>query len=43
LLVEGVHVVHGGGAVSLAHQERDLEKTVEAYDQTARLFKKYLF
>ena len=43
LLVEGVHVVHGGGAVSLAHQKRDLEKTVDAYDQTARLFKKYLF
>jgi glutamate-1-semialdehyde 2,1-aminomutase len=42
LMVEGVHVVHGGGAVSLAHRREDLDKTIAAYDRTARLFKKYL-
>ncbi|MDH4197029.1 MAG: aminotransferase class III-fold pyridoxal phosphate-dependent enzyme [Candidatus Aminicenantes bacterium] len=43
LAVEGVHVVHGGGAVSVAHEERHLEKTVAAYGAAARLFRKYLF
>jgi len=43
LAVEGVHVVHGGGAISVAHEERHLEKTVDAYRAAARLFRKYLF
>jgi glutamate-1-semialdehyde 2,1-aminomutase len=42
LLVEGVNVVHGGGAVSLAHTDSDLDITVAAYDRAARLIKKYL-
>jgi glutamate-1-semialdehyde 2,1-aminomutase len=43
LLVEGVHVVHGGGAASAAHGPKDIEKTIGAYEEAARLFKKYLF
>lgn len=43
LLTEGVHVVHGGGAVSTAHEDAQIEETVEAYERVARLFKKYLF
>ncbi len=42
LAIEGVHVVHGGGAISIAHAERHFKKTVEAYGQAARLFKKFL-
>jgi glutamate-1-semialdehyde 2,1-aminomutase len=43
LILEGVHVVHGGGAVSNAHREKHLNKTLAAYASVARLFKKYLF
>ncbi|HEX9902974.1 MAG TPA: aminotransferase class III-fold pyridoxal phosphate-dependent enzyme [Acidobacteriota bacterium] len=42
LLVEGVHAVHGGGAVSTAHTAGQVRQTLQAYAQTARLFKKYL-
>ena len=43
LLTEGVHVVHGGGAVSTAHEDAHLDETVAAYENVARLFKKYLY
>jgi glutamate-1-semialdehyde 2,1-aminomutase len=43
LLVHGVNVVHGGGAVSSAHGARDLDRTIEAYGEAARLFKKFLY
>ncbi|MGA2585918.1 MAG: aminotransferase class III-fold pyridoxal phosphate-dependent enzyme [Candidatus Aminicenantales bacterium] len=43
LLTENVHVVHGGGAISLAHEDTHITKTVEAYAETAKLFKKYLY
>jgi glutamate-1-semialdehyde 2,1-aminomutase len=43
LLTEDVHVVHGGGAISTAHEDRHLDRTVAAYAEAARLFKKYLF
>ena len=43
LLVENVNVVHGGGAISLAHRPSHLDRTVEAYAAAAQLFKKYLF
>ena len=43
LLTEGVHVVHGGGAISAAHKDSHLEETVAAYAAAARLFKKHLF
>ncbi len=43
LLVNGVNVVHGGGAVSVAHGEKDIDATIAAYREAARLFKKYLY
>ena len=42
LLINGVNVVHGGGAVSSAHGPREIEATLEAYAEAARLFAKYL-
>lgn len=42
LLVNGVNVVHGGGAVSTAHGPREIEATIAAYGEAARLFAKYL-
>lgn len=43
LLTEDVNVVHGGGAISLAHDAAAIDRTVDAYAAAARLFKKYLF
>ncbi len=43
LLVNGVNVVHGGGAVSTTHREADIRRTVEAYGEAARLFRKFLY
>jgi len=42
LLVNGVNVVHGGGAVSAAHGTKEIDATIAAYGEAARLFKKYL-
>ncbi len=42
LLIRGVHVVHGGGSVSLAHSDADLDRTIEAYRETAATFRKFL-
>ena len=42
LLVHGVNVVHGGGAISASHREQDLRRTIEAYGETAKLFRKFL-
>jgi glutamate-1-semialdehyde 2,1-aminomutase len=42
LLNEGVHVVHGGGALSAAHRDEDVWRTIEACAAVARLFKDYL-
>jgi glutamate-1-semialdehyde 2,1-aminomutase len=41
LAVRGVHVVHGGGAVSSAHTKRDIDRTIEAYADAADLFRRY--
>ncbi|MGB9765649.1 MAG: aspartate aminotransferase family protein [Candidatus Saccharicenans sp.] len=41
LLINGVHVVHGGGCLSTAHRESEIEKTIQAYAETARLFRKF--
>jgi len=43
LLVHGVNVVHGGGAISSTHSAGDLERTIDAYGEAARLFKKFIF
>ncbi len=42
LLLENVHVMHGHGAVSLAHTEADLEFLEAACRRVARRFKPYL-
>jgi glutamate-1-semialdehyde 2,1-aminomutase len=36
MLTKGVHVVHGGGAVSLAHSDTDIQKTIEAAGEVAK-------
>ncbi len=41
LLANGVNVVHGGGAVSAAHGEREIDATIAAYSEAARLIRKY--
>ncbi|MCX7839113.1 MAG: aminotransferase class III-fold pyridoxal phosphate-dependent enzyme [Anaerolineae bacterium] len=42
LLLEDVHVVHGGGAVSTAHTEQDIARLGEAARRVAQRIKKYL-
>ncbi len=42
LLINGVHVVHGGGCLSTAHTPEDVDRTVEAYAAAARIIRKYL-
>ena len=36
MLTQGVHVVHGGGAISLAHSETDIQRTIEAAGEVAK-------
>ena len=36
MLTKGIHVVHGGGAVSLAHSEADIQNTIEAAGEVAK-------
>ncbi len=40
LLTRSVHVVHGGGAISAAHGEDEIDRAGEAFAETARLFRK---
>ena len=42
LLVNGVNVVHGGGAVSASHGEKEIAATIAAYGEAARLIGKHL-
>jgi len=42
LIGRGVHVVHGGGAVSTAHSDEIIGRTVVAYREVAKTFKKYM-
>ncbi len=42
LLINGVHVVHGGGSLSTAHTPGDINRTIEAYAEVARIFRRYL-
>ncbi|MDH4220949.1 MAG: hypothetical protein OEW23_19500, partial [Candidatus Aminicenantes bacterium] len=39
MLAKGVHVMHGGGSLSLAHSEEDIEKIIEATREVAREMK----
>ena len=42
LLGLGVHVVHGGGAVSTAHSDETIDRTVAAYREVAKTFRRYI-
>ena len=42
LLVHGINVVHGGGAVSAAHGPKEIEQTIAAYGAAARLLAEFL-
>lgn len=42
LLLEDVHVVHGGGSLSTAHTEQDIARLGEACRRVARRVKKYM-
>ena len=33
---EGIDVFHGGGLLSIAHTEADIDRTIEAFDTTIR-------
>jgi len=35
MLTRGVHVMHGGGSLSIAHSDRDIEKIIEATREVA--------
>jgi len=36
MLTKGVHVMHGGGGLSVAHSDKDIEKIIEAAREVAR-------
>jgi glutamate-1-semialdehyde 2,1-aminomutase len=40
MLNKGVHVIHGGGALSISHSEEDIERIVEAAGEAAREMKR---
>ncbi|MCR4409078.1 MAG: aminotransferase class III-fold pyridoxal phosphate-dependent enzyme [Candidatus Saccharicenans sp.] len=42
LLLNGVHVVHGGGCLSTAHTPEDVDRTIQAYAEAARIFRRFL-
>lgn len=42
LLIHGVHIVHGGGALSTAHGNRQIRRTIAAYAEAAALLNKFL-
>jgi len=42
MLLEDVHVVHGGGALSTAHSDADVARLGEAFARAAELVKAYL-
>ena len=42
LCLDGVHTIHGGGAISTAHDDALIDRTIDAYRAAARAFKKKL-
>jgi glutamate-1-semialdehyde 2,1-aminomutase len=40
MLTKGIHAMHGGGSLSIAHSDRDIEKIIEAADEVAKEMKK---
>ncbi len=42
LLNKGIHVIHGGGAISYAHNDRHIEKTISAFEEFADFLRKHM-
>jgi glutamate-1-semialdehyde 2,1-aminomutase len=40
MLSKGIHAMHGGGSLSIAHSDRDIGKIIEAADEVAKEMKK---
>ena len=40
MLTKGIHAMHGGGSLSIAHSDRDIERIIEAADEVAKKMKK---
>ena len=36
MLTKGVHVIHGGGALSITHSDEDIDRIIEAAGEAAR-------
>jgi glutamate-1-semialdehyde aminotransferase len=36
MLTKGIHVMHGGGSVSLSHSDKDIKKIIKAAREVAR-------
>jgi glutamate-1-semialdehyde aminotransferase len=36
MLTKGVHVMHGGGGLSIVHSDKDIEKIIEVAGQVGR-------
>ena len=39
MLTKGIHVMHGGGSLSTAHSDEDIDKIIEAALQVAKEMK----
>jgi glutamate-1-semialdehyde aminotransferase len=39
MLTKGIHVMHGGGSLSIAHSDRDIEKIIKATREVGREMK----
>jgi glutamate-1-semialdehyde 2,1-aminomutase len=39
MLTKGIHVMHGGGALSIAHSDQDISKIIEATKEVAKEMK----
>jgi len=40
MLTKGIHVMHGGGGLSIAHSDEDIEKIIKAAEEVAKEMKK---
>jgi glutamate-1-semialdehyde 2,1-aminomutase len=40
MLTKGIHVMHGGGSLSITHSDRDIERIIEAAEDVAKEMKK---
>lgn len=42
LVNKGIHVIHGGGAISYAHTDEHIKRTISAFEEFASLLKRYI-